>query len=149
MINPINRLRGEHSVILKELDFFERYLTKIGNNLNIVKKFINLFDNKIYHIIKLEERVLFPYLEKYIDKDGPLFVMSYTHEKIEEEFERLRKVLSKQEVYDIRKSGEKLVKVLRYHIGKEDDIILREAEKRLNNKQISHLSNMFVKLIQK
>ncbi len=149
MINPINRLKDEHSVILRELDFFERHLTKIGNNLDIVKKFINLFDNKISYIIKLEEEVLFSSLEEYIDKDGPLFVMSYTHEKIEEEFERLRKALSKQEVYDICKSGEKLVKVLRYHIENEDNIILGEAEKRFTNKQISHLSNMLVKLIQK
>ena len=74
MKNPIQELRKEHSIILNELDSFEKSLVRIGLNLNAVDKFISLFDNKMYGLIKLEEDTLFPFLEKYIGKDGPLFV---------------------------------------------------------------------------
>jgi len=147
MKNPIPELKREHSIILDELNSFEKSLVRIGLNLGAVSKFINLFDHKICGLIKLEEDALFPFLEKYIGKDGPLFVMLYTHETIKNELEKLRNAFHMGDIYSIRKSGDRLVQILRYHIEKEDEIILKEAERNLSQHQISHLSAMLSKLV--
>lgn len=148
-IGLVDRLKEEHSIIVKELVYLEKSLVRVGNNLDTIKRFLDLFDNKIFHIIKIEEKVLFPCLEQYIEKDGPLLVMCYTHDIIRSEFEKLRNALSEKDTYSIHKSVERLIEVLRFHIEKEDSIILKEAEKRIDTEQTNLFSNILIKTIGK
>lgn len=146
-INPIERLKKEHSLIIKEVGYFESSLIRVGNHLDTVKRFIELFDNKIQNIIKLEESVIFPSLREQIARDDSLFVMNYTHDIIVSEFEKLRNALTEKDIYNLHKSAKRLVDVLRFHIEKEDRTVLKEVKKRLGAEQIKHLSHMFVKTI--
>ncbi len=146
-IDLIEKLKKEHSLIIKEVGYFESSLIRVGNNLDTVKRFIEFFDNKIQNIIKLEESIIFPSLREQIGEDDSLFVMNYTHDVIVSEFERLRNALTEKDIYKLHKSAKRLVDVLRFHIEKEDRIVLKEAEKRPGIEQIRPLSHMFVKTI--
>lgn len=135
----LNRLKAEHLVILKELSYFEKSLDRIGSKLYAIKRFLNLFDNKLNLLIELEENSLFPFLEPYIGKDS-IFVMNYTHDVIRYEFERLKKALSENDICNLNKSARRLANVLRFHITKEDMVVLNEAEKRIGNHYILQLA---------
>ena len=65
---------------------------------------------------------------------------------IKTELINLRNALFNQESFEIRKAAEKLVKALRYHIEKEDEVVLSEAEKNIKQSQIGYLSSMFAKM---
>ena len=132
----LSELREEHSSILRELSHFEKSFVRIGGKLDDVERFLALFDNKVSHIIKLEESTIFPYLEKHIEEDGPLYVMRYTHDIIRTEFEKLRNALLNKDISSLHKSAKRLADVLRFHITKEDEIVLREFEKTVGSDQI-------------
>ena len=57
-------------------------------------KIFRSFDNKIYRIIKIEEKIIFPYIDHYLEKDGPLLAMYYTYDIIKSEFETTKFHLS-------------------------------------------------------
>ena len=139
----IKELRKEHARILKKADYFKKSLSRKGL---VSEKSINMFERGICDIIKWEEDFLFPQLKDYMPEDGHIFVMTYTHDKIKTELINLRNALFNQESFEIRKAAEKLVKALRYHIEKEDEVVLSEAEKNIKQSQIGYLSSMFAKM---
>ena len=147
VVSAFDKLRKVHSAIIAESGYIKEHSNRIGKNLGVIKKFVELFDNKISSILELEEKAIFPYLEKHFDKDGPLFVMTYSHDVIREEFERLRNALSKKDMLCIQKSTERLAETLKFHIEKEDSIIIQGAEKVMSKGQINNFSNMYSKLI--
>lgn len=146
MAGIFDELKKEHSIIIDSVKSFEKSLARIGLNLDAADKFIEAFESRISNVIGLEEKAIFPRLEKYLGKDV-LFVMTYTHEAIKSEFEGLKKALLNQSIADIHKTGGRLIKAVRYHIEKEDSIVLNEAEKNFTKNQVNYLSSAFSRLI--
>ena len=143
--SPFERLKKEHLIIIEELFKLEKNLIRIGGNLDSIKGFLGLFDDKIKRIIDLEESVLFPYLRGNVE-ENKLFVMVYTHEIIKNEFEKLRNALLAEKLYDIRSSGDRLIKILRFHIEKEDAFVIEKAKEIMKLGQINRFSGMLLKL---
>ena len=143
--SPFERLKKEHLIIIEELFKLEKNLIRIGGNLDSIKGFLALFDDKIKRIIDLEESVLFPYLRGNVE-ENKLFVMTYTHEIIENEFEKLRKALLAEKLYDIHSSGDRLIKILRFHIENEDAFVIEKAKEIMKLGQINRFSGMLLKL---
>ena len=84
---------------------------------------------------RTEEEVLFPALERYIERTtGPLAVMDAEHESIRE---ALTAISSGQE---IRSRTSRLLATLRGHIHKENRVLFPMAEEFLGAEALSHLT---------
>ena len=125
----IIKIKKEHTSILEEAASFKKKLVRVGRNLDSVKGFVDVFDNRIKQLLELEENILFPYFRS--DKEEMIFVMRYYHDILRKEFIRLGEALSEKNIYAISRSGVRIVDALQQHIAQEDKKVLEGAEKKM------------------
>lgn len=155
--HPISILKEEHEVILKNLNNFERVLEKVKES----KEFVEIREElerleAIAHVLldaeshhEREEKALFPRLENH-GITGPPSIMRMEHVDLRKKKAALgelvedRDNLSYGEFADkLRDVGGCILRVLREHIFKENNILYPTALESLNDSEWTEIKTEF------
>lgn len=142
---PISKFMEEHQTALEQLDRLEKTLLGISippstKSLEAVENFISFFHHDLHGIhCRKEEEVLFPALEAYIGRQGPIAVMLFEHEELHKDVAEMEEALGgltdsakAQDSLDaLARAGLEVIYTLRSHIIKEDQVLFPIAEQTL------------------
>lgn len=155
--HPIAILKEEHEIILKNLDNLERILEKVRSSKNfgeIEEELAQL--EAIAHVLldaeshhEREEKALFPPLEKH-GITGPPSIMRMEHTDLRKRKKTLGKLvegcgkMSYGEFADkLHEVGSYILRVLRDHIFKENNILYPTALKSLKESEWNEIKTEF------
>ena len=142
-------LEKDHKTTFQKLNQFSEALTKLryeGNqnfheNLRQIRALLGYFQKEAQHHMRLEERILFPFLEKHIPKLGPVIYMLLAEhedfrsclEELKDAFSRLKSAkAAKVGLVDrISERGTYFVCFSRSHLWIESQSLYRIADKEL------------------
>lgn len=164
--NSIDHLGREHAEIFHQVNRFEKSLTyfhyegkaSVGKNLRQIKVLSAFFRRELFRHFIMEERALFPFLERYVPRLEPaLCLFRAEHKDFRNQlkyfgglFRKLKKKAGERSraklMEEIRGKGFYMVYFLRSHLQGEDSIVycalkrdLRPAERTLLQKDILKL----------
>jgi hemerythrin-like domain-containing protein len=155
-VNPIDKLKAEHQIILRGIDLLEKgaALLESGHDISpeYFRKSIDFIRNYAdrYHHAK-EEDILFVRLEKvgFSPKAGPVAVMLLEHDqsrgfisKLENANERYA-AGNKNAIAEIVENARVYAALLRQHIRKEDMVLYPMAENALGDAVIEQMQPEF------
>ncbi|MFQ6073835.1 MAG: DUF438 domain-containing protein [Candidatus Bathyarchaeia archaeon] len=155
--HPISILKGEHDVILKNLDALEKTMEginasesfeQIGKELEEIERIAHiLIDAEKHH--QREEEALFPLLEER-GITGPPRIMRMEHRELRARKKALGKLVDEHDalgyndfVKRLRELEGYIVPTLRAHISKENNILYPTALKSLEEKQWKKMKGEF------
>lgn len=137
----IERLQAEHVLLLAQLD----YLNELCANdrppeMSVMKGVILTITSALNHHAALEDRALFPALERFLGKwMGPMEIVEFEHQEINKILDALKKASDPRSV---RIEAAKFVMAMRDHIEKEERVIFPEARKYLTREKLIELDAM-------
>lgn len=156
--NPTRILKYEHAATLLKLELMQRALQYLqgapGNTVPerievekaLLRDLVGALEETIRLHFQKEEEALFPVLAEYIGKEhGPIEVMLHEHQKIRSVFDALKGNLQdfggsaapveEGRLKVILASGFEAVRLLRSHIGKENEVLFRICETSLSEEE--------------
>lgn len=133
--NPLIIFINEHTellVNLKKLNHLNQAIKNYGftvKSLKAVDDILKKLEHEISHHNKLEERALFPVLEKYVE--GPTTLLKEEHKLMKNKFKRLHNVIRKAKMEKVTSvhfdeltlSIGEVIQVFVNHIHKENYIL--------------------------
>jgi len=155
-MNPIEKLKAEHQIILKGIDLLEKGASLLEDGQNIspdyFRKAIDFIRNYAdrYHHAK-EEDILFVRMGQvgFPTQAGPVAVMLFEHDqsrgfisKLENANERYA-VGDKKAIPEIIENARVYAALLRQHIQKEDMVLYPMAEKALGDAGVERMQPDF------
>jgi hemerythrin-like domain-containing protein len=155
-VNPIEKLKAEHQIILKGIDLLEKGVSFVEAGTDIspdyFRKAIDFIRNYAdrYHHAK-EENILFTRLAQvgFSPKAGPVAVMLFEHDqsrgfisKLESANERYA-AGDKNAVTEIIENARIYAALLRQHIQKEDIVLYPMAENALGDAGVEQMQSDF------
>jgi hemerythrin-like domain-containing protein len=155
-MNPIEKLKAEHQIILKGIDLLEQGASRLEKGENIApdyfRKAIDFIRNYAdeYHHAK-EEDILFVALGQvgFSPQMGPVAVMLYEHDQGRGLVSGLENATNSYEardmsaVKDIVRNANDYAALLRQHIQKEDMVLYPMAENALGERGINRMQPEF------
>jgi len=135
------RLKAEHGVFLSQLDHLER-LVQAGAPLPVLRAVVDTIANAEEHHSEIEDRLLFPALEKAVGRELPLLVKS---EQEHHEVKNLVGVIRSGAFDTVTVTS--FVELMRKHLEREihdvftlvEDMIPAERLVSMSNWDVDHL----------
>jgi hemerythrin-like domain-containing protein len=155
MKTATENLENDHVYILRLTDVMERMVMTLAMDTTDMEMVVKLIKNYAdgYHHAK-EENLFFPFMVQkgYSTEHGPVSVMLHEHE------EGRRLVREMSDAIALYKAGDELVipdiymnmegyvELLRAHIGKENNVLFKMADKTFSTSDQEHLLTEFAAL---
>lgn len=135
-MEPVTQvLSREHRVVLARLDDFEKALD--GYSPDALFDALRFFDERLILHRRKEEEILFPALARHFPPNiGPVSCMLEEHRDEKVHLDGLRRALEAGEREVVITHGRHILKHLRNHIWKEDNILFPMAERLLGAEEI-------------
>jgi len=140
MDTATKNLENDHVYILRLIDVMEQMVLTVSTEIKHIEMVVNLIKNYAdgFHHAK-EEKLLFPLLvtKGFSNEQGPVAVMLHDHTEgrlfvkgMSEEIDNYKRgdVSSLTELYEYMQG---YIDLLRAHIGKENNVLFRMADKTL------------------
>jgi hemerythrin-like domain-containing protein len=152
MNTATKNLEDDHVHILRLIDVMEHITSHEGSDIDHIETIVNLIKNfadGLHHA--KEENLFFPFLatKGFSPRQGPVAVMLHEHDQgrnyvrgISENIELLRKG-DKSALKEIHLNMKGYAELLRNHIGKENNILFRMADKVLSESDHNQLLSGF------
>jgi len=152
MPTATKNLEDDHVYILRLIDVMERMVLTVSTNLPYIELAVNLIKNYAdgYHHVK-EEKLLFPMLvtKGFSNEQGPVAVMLHDHAegrlfvKGMTETIALIKLGNASAFTRLYENMQGYIDLLRAHIGKENNVLFRMADKALSPEEQRALLKSF------
>ncbi len=147
-----NNLENDHANILRLTNIMEQMIKTYTinlQNLEIVVSLIEEYADDFHH--SKEENVFFPYLVKrgFSSEQGPVAVMLHEHDEGRKFTSEMRtgienyKANGKSALPDIYQNMQNYIDLLRGHIGKENNILFKMADRLLTGTEQEHILRAF------
>jgi len=149
MPHPIDVLTGHHEEGLKQLDILEQASQELRSHgmsaeaLSRVEGATRFINTEVRSHNELEEKALFPIVEKTPPLDGPCAVMRQEHLELWAGLDRLQSAIAaikdnpedSRRIQEIVGAAAFVVDYLRNHIAKENNILYPSARSMLARQQ--------------
>ena len=152
MKTATQNLENDHVYILRLIDVMERMVMTLATDITDMEMVVNLIKKYAdgYHHAK-EENLLFPLMVQkgYSTEHGPVSVMLHDHAdgrrfvKGMSDAIALYKAGDESVLPDIYMNMEGYVELLRAHIGKENNVLFKMADKAFSTSEQEHLLSEF------
>ena len=138
-------LREEHKVFCVRFDELDQ-LVSLSRDVVLLRPKASLLANGLLSHTRIENDILFPLLERFLGRTGPLATMKAQHEEIEGGLlEILVWRVNEAEVHDpehARAAVKGILQIARQHLAMEDRMFWM-AEKILGEDQLNELGQQF------
>lgn len=165
--NLVELLEENHSHIFHETDRFRDILTSLryegrpslGRNLKNIREVLKFFNQELVPHVRLEEEVLFPFLEVHIPKlESVIHLLQAEHEDFRRSlrnFEFLLNELEKETadqdlnhghtIEKVRELGTYLIYLIRSHLQAEDESVYKIVNQELRSSEKKELEQRIKK----
>ena len=156
-MKSVERLKTEHDLIERGLTLLEKAVTRIDAGQPFpegfpqwARRFFQQFANQCHHA--KEENVFFPVLKQRSipEQGGPIGVMLHEHGLGRDCVARMREA-SQAQPFDARTfavAARQYIPLLRQHVSKENNVLLRMAERVMSEADDADVTGRFSKVEQ-
>lgn len=152
MNTATHNLETDHVYILRLMDVMERMVMNLTTDVSHMELVVNLIRNYAdgFHHAK-EENLLFPMLVQkgFSNEQGPVAVMLHEHVEGRNFVKEISRAIAEYQqgreeaLVEVYRNMQGYVELLQSHIGKENNVLFRMADRMLSSKEQEDLLNQF------